>query len=558
MKKVLISLACFITIMVQAQLSFIDKTSQSYLGGTHIEHGLALADYDGDGLVDIYVPVISGGYSKLFRNLGNNLFQNYTGLAGVGQTGHARTASWADLDNDGDPDLYVGNKEERDQLFMNQGDGTFIEEALERGINNPGNTTSVNTADVNNDGWLDIYISLIGSPNLLYINDGQAHFTEHGHEAGIDSSKVSMGAVFFDYDLDGDVDLFQVYDGFQYYNLFRNRGDGTFDNVTVEAGVLAAAFGMGVEVADMDNNGYPDVYITNLFDNILWANNGDGTFTSIGGVNDPGMGWGSVFADFDNDGLRDLYVSNDTYFAPQDNVMYWNKPNYGFFDLQGGEWDSPYAGYATVSSDLNQDGKMDILICNSGAPGVQLLENTLENENHFIAFQLEGVQSNRDAIGARLEIHTSAGIQYDQVIGNSGYAGQNDKWMHFGLGAVDHIDQVIIHWPSGVIDEIGSVVADEKYYVKEGLGIVTATHPLKPTVTSCVLMADQQGYNIALPNTDQIQSMRVFNMVGQTIPCLPIQTDQYVHFRLPDAGSGIYNMQVIQRDKVCIARLYQN
>jgi hypothetical protein len=558
MKNIFLSLACFATLSLHAQLSFIDKTNQSYLGGNDVQHGLAIADYDGDGLDDIYVPVISGDYSKLFRNLGNGIFQNYAAIAGVFTTGHARTAAWADIDNDGDPDLYVGNTEEQDQLYINHGDGTFTEAAALHGIDNPGNTTSVNFADVNNDGWLDIYVARIGDKNQLYINDGNANFTEHGSYAGVDSSKVSMGAVFFDYDLDGDVDLFQVYDGFQYYNLFRNRGDGTFDNVTVEAGVLVAAFGMGAEVADMDNNGYPDIYITNLFDNILFANNGDGTFTSIYGVHDPGMGKGSVFADFDNDGLRDLYVSNDTYFAPQDNVMYWNKPGYGFFDLQGGVWDSPFAGYATVSADLDDDGKMDILICNSGEPGVQFLQNTTENENHFIAFQLEGVQSNRDAIGARMEIHTSAGIQYDQVIGNSGYAGQNGKWMHFGLGDIDHIDQAIFHWPSGVVDEIGSLAADEKYYAKEGLGIVTATHPVKPTVTSCVLVADQQGYHIVLPKADQIRALHVFNMVGQRIPCQPVQSEQYIHFVLPEVSSGIYNVEVLQGDAVYVARLFRN
>ena len=561
MKYILLSVTLFTALTVSSQISFIDKTSFAGLGGSALNQGLALGDYDNDGREDLYVSALNGGPNRLYRNMGNFIFQDVSAQAGVNYAGTSKVSSWGDIDNDGDPDLYVGNRDEDDVLYINQGDGTFTQETAARGIYNPAPTSAVLFSDINRDGWLDIYIGNMHQPNILYLNDGNGHFTDHAEASGATDDAVAMGSVFFDFDLDGDEDLYLPHDAQVPYILYRNEGNVQFTNISSEANVNYAGFGMGAEVGDFNQDGYMDIYITNLYDNVLYQNMGDGTFESVGEamhVNDYGMGWGSVFADFDNDRLQDIYVSNDFNFSPYENVLYHNLGNDFETVSEGDPCASPYAGYATVASDLNDDGLMDILVANSGAPGVQLFQNVSTGNNHYIAFHLEGVQSNRDAIGARLEVHTAAGIQYDQVISSSGYAANNGRWIHFGLGDDEVVDLLKIYWPSGAVEEFQNLTADKKFGIIEGIGIFTATKEINNTIKSCQMISSDDALTISFSSTSNIQSLQIFDVAGKNIPVSYTLSQEELKLALPALPSGIYNVMVMQREETCVGRFWYN
>ncbi len=561
MKHLLLALTLSTALPLSSQISFIDKTSFAGLGGSALNQGLALGDYDNDGREDLYVSALNGGPNRLYRNMGNFIFQDVSAQAGVNYAGTSKVSSWGDIDNDGDPDLYVGNRDEDDVLYINQGDGTFTEETAARGIYNPAPTSAVLFSDINRDGWLDIYIGNMHQPNIMYLNDGTGHFTDHAEASGATDDAVAMGSVFFDFDLDGDEDLYLPHDAQVPYILYRNEGNVQFTNISSEANVNYAGFGMGADVGDFNQDGYMDIYITNLYDNVLYQNMGDGTFESVGEamhVNDYGMGWGSVFADFDNDRLQDIYVSNDFNFSPYENVLYHNLGNDFETVSEGDPCASPYAGYATVASDLNDDGLMDLLVANSGAPGVQLFENVSAVNNHYVAFHLEGVESNSDAIGARIEVHTAAGIQYDQVISSSGYAANNGRWIHFGLGDDEAVDLLKIYWPSGVVEEFQNLTADKKFGIIEGIGIFTAAKEINNTIKSCQKISSDGALTISFTSTSDIQSLQISDVAGKIIPVSYTLSQEELKVALPALPSGIYNVMMVQREETCVGGFWKS
>jgi hypothetical protein len=560
MKQLLPALFVFAAYTASAQIQFAEKTNFAGLGGTLLNHGLALGDYDGDGREDLYVSALNGGPNRLYRNMGNLIFQDVSTQAGVGYAGTSKVSSWADIDNDGDADLYVGNRDELDLLYINQGDGTFVEEGAIRGIYNPFPTSSVLFSDINQDGWLDLYIGNVNNPNVLYLNNGNGYFTDHTQASGATDQAVAMGSVFFDYDLDGDDDLYLTHDAQVPYILYENMGDATFTNISQEANVNYAGFGMGTDVGDFNLDGYMDIYITNLYDNVLYQNKGDGTFENVGelfGVNDPGMGWGTVWADFDNDRLPDIYVVNDFYFSPYDNVLYRNTGSGFEIVSEGDVCESPYGGYATVSADLNDDGLMDLVVANNGAPGVQLFQNASGATGHYISFHLEGVASNRDALGAKIEVYSAAGIQYDQVISNSGWAADNGRWIHFGLADQQIVEKVIIRWPSGAVQQIDALYADQKYRIREGEGVISAAKEIRNQIKSCPTITGEDELNIAFPGAPDIKSLTITDMSGRSIPASYAQSLESLKVELPSLPSGVYQVMVLRSDEVCVSRFWR-
>lgn len=554
MKIIYTLIALCLVVTLQAQIHFADKTNFAGLGGSLLNNGISLGDYDNDGREDIYVCALNGGPNRLYRNLGHFIFEDVSAQAGVNYSGSSKVSSWADIDNDGDADLYVGNRDEAGLLYINQGNGTFTEESELRGLVNPYAVSSVLFSDVNRDGWLDVYIGNVLQPNALFLNTGNGYFENHTQSSGATDQAVAMGSVFFDFDLDGDDDLYLTHDAQVPYILYENMGDATFQNISSDAQVNYAGFGMGVDVADYNLDGYMDMYITNLYDNVLYKNNGDGTFENVApqyGVNNYGMGWGTVWADFDNDRYPDIYLSNDSYFSPYPNALYRNLEGNGFAAVSEGDpCESPYAGYAAVSSDLDDDGMMDLLVANNGTPGVQLFENTTDT-NHYISFRLEGVTSNRDAIGAKLEVHTALGVQYDQVIGNSGWAGNNGRWIHFGLAGQTYIDKVVVRWPSGTVEELEDLPADQKYQIKEGEGVQTATHQAEHSDLSCTVVSKtSEQWTIATEG--EIEQVTLFDLTGRQMPLNWTEQDYHLELALPSLPAGLYEIMIKGDQKFCV------
>ncbi|MEM6380193.1 MAG: CRTAC1 family protein, partial [Bacteroidota bacterium] len=475
---------------------------------------------------------VRSGDNRLLKNQGNNRFIDVAIQAGVAKAGNSRTSVFGDFNNDGWPDLYVGNFNEADVLYLNQGDGTFLDITKTAGIDSPGRAFSVNLADVDRDGLLDIYIANFQTQNILYRNLGNMQFEDITIFSRALSTYNAMGALFFDYDNDGDQDLYLTHDG-QPNILYQNMGNGRYFDASRRAGVDYQGFGMGVDAADVNRDGWLDLYITNLYENVLFINNGNGKFTNVSQdakVDDYGMAWGTNFFDYNNDGWPDIYVTNDSYFSPYPNVLYKNKGNTRFEIMSENQpVASVQGGYGSATADVDQDGRLDLLVANAASrDNLQLFNNQSEAGN-WVSFALIGKESNRSAVGARIQIWDNQGrYHFDELHAGSSYASQNSSRMHFGLGTVDQIDSILIQWPNGMQQFFYDIMPNQFYEIIEGEALrpVAVTTDLtklsiqdkisftaQPTpATSFVEFSWQLNGRVVQPNLIQ-----VFNLQGQEV-----------------------------------------
>jgi hypothetical protein len=467
---------------------FVDGSELAGIAGTTTSnYSVAIVDIDQDGWEDVYIGS-KNEPNKMFRNSGDGSFTDIANELGLDCIGNTTTSLWADFDNDGDPDGFVANYGGANNYFINLGNGVFVDIAEELGIAGDGNTRCAVTADVNSDGFLDIYVVNLNMPNEFYLSDGQGGFVDHYLASGALDALVGMGAVFFDSDNDGDQDLYLLHDAYQANKFYINDGQGHFTNQASILGADHEGEGMGVDVIDFNHDGWFDIYITNNIDgNNLLVNNGDGSYTDlteIAGVGDMGMGWGVSWTDFNLDGHSDLYMANNHVFSPYVNVLYQNNGDSTFTQVgQGSVLDSPYVGAGIATADLDQNGTEDILVANSlniNSPGVQLFWNQTIG-NSWISIDLRGVNSNRDAIGSVVTVYSDSLVQKDVVLGGSGYSQMNSKRLHFGLGELTSVDSVEVRWPNGIVEVFTELVINQVNILQES------------TLTSDVLNGDLNG-----------------------------------------------------------------
>lgn len=458
-----------------AQSSFVDGTILAQIAAPAGGEGVAVGDFNNDGYDDFYVSYPEGS-NLLYKNLGDGTFVEIGEAAGVAQSAaiDSRAAVWGDINNDGWIDLYVGNKFAPDELLLNLGNEKFEAITATANIFQLGHPKSVNMADVNADGYLDIYVSNFVGENVLYLNNGDLSFTDFTTTAGALDRGRAMGSIFFDYDKDGDLDLYLVHDGNEPNFLYQNDGTGRFTEVGVAAGVATASFGMGVDVGDVNNDGWLDIYITNLGSNFLLLNNGDGTFSDISAtanIGDAGMGWGISFLDYDNDGWLDIYVSNDAQFSSfiYPNVLYHNQGDLTFEVMDYTQADIRLdRSYGAACTDFDLDGRQDILFVNKGdSEGLRLLKNE-QARTAWLGLHLVGTVSNRDAVGAKIAITNAEGqTYYREVVAGQSWASQNSSIVHFGLGATSRIQALRVIWPSGEVTNFEINVINQFYTVLE-------------------------------------------------------------------------------------------
>ncbi|MFK7739945.1 MAG: CRTAC1 family protein [Planctomycetota bacterium] len=455
-------------------------TSTTGLGGT----GVCVEDFDGDGDMDVVVPQGPGQPILYFRNEGAMQFVDATATAGLGNGLQVRCLNAADIDNDGDRDLYVGNDDSPAQLFVNNGAGSFTDEALARGISHDDANYAAAFGDYNRDGWLDLYIGQRtnaqtgqNEPNILLRNDGGV-FTDVTLISGVYQTQPTLCASFMDYNEDGWPDLIVANDkGLSYgpNQLLRNNGDGTFVDVSVATGTNIAIDGMSIDYLDVFNDGGVDFYCTDLPTEHLFQqwDPQAGSYinaTAQYGLQGGGIGWSSNWLDYDNDGWQDLHV------------VQWGTPNLMFKNpaqpaSANAPWSDqaaalginfPWIQHCAAIADFDDDGRIDLLErFHAGPPqaqapdGIGIYQNQVTGGGNWIKFRTRGTVSNRDGIGARFVVQSGSLVQRQQRRNGTGFLTGSDPRLHFGLGAASSVDRVDIYWPSGQIQHLTNIAANQ-------------------------------------------------------------------------------------------------
>jgi hypothetical protein len=447
--------------------TFTDVASQAGVNGPCNSYGVAWGDYDNDGDMDLYVVCHSEDQGAsvehqayepniLYRNDGDGTFTNVAREAGVDHIAHGAGATWVDYDSDGLLDLYVANFGiygdfgegwgDGNVLYRNMGDGTFLDVTAQAGVRGhvgrvkyvwaggdlmrSGMTFESLWFDYDNDGDPDFIECNDQGVSPLYRNNGDGTFSDVTEAAGLVILGSCMGIDAGDYDRDGDLDVYWT--NYHENFLWRNNGDGSFTEVAEQAGVADFMVGWATGFVDFDNDGFLDIYVTNgligvsvedggtggksrLEPNVLYRNNGDGTFsdvTAMAGFGDPGVGRGTAVGDYNNDGALDFYVVN----ADGTNILY---------------------------------------------------RNEIGTRNNWLKLSFEGSESNRDGVGVRVQIYTDEWSQIAEVSGGSGYLGGNGKELVCGLGQLTEVSRIEVIWPGGAVQSFRNVAVNQTIVVRE-------------------------------------------------------------------------------------------
>lgn len=512
--------------------SFAYRTNNDFTGRKYFPQpmcgGIAAIDYNNDGFMDLFftngarLPELQKSspdfYNCLLRNRGDGTFEDVTAKAGLtgASLGFSFGVAAADYDNDGFDDLFICNAG-RNALYHNNGNGTFTDVTVGSGLDKPDNVLSVGAAwfDYNNDGLLDLIVTNYtvwtpatdlrcqmddkrdeycsptvykSVPSRLYRNLGNGKFEDVTEASGIGKALgKGMGIAIADFNNDGRMDIFIANDTEPNF-LFLNQGDGTFKEVGLEYGIAYNAqgdsvSGMGCDAKDFDNDGLVDVVYNDLSGQVfgLLRNEGSKSFTDLtwsskfGPLTHNLSGWSIGFIDYNNDGWKDIYsangdVDNLTATSKQHDTMFQNLDGKTLADVttQMGP-DFALNGYQRGSAfvDLNNDGFMDLVVTSLGERPRILINNALV-KNHWIVFDLRGHASNRNGIGARIQVVTASGRSiYNHATTSVGFMSSSDRRVHFGLGPESKIEHVEIRWPSGIVQRIDHPAIDQILKVEE-------------------------------------------------------------------------------------------
>jgi len=433
--------------------------------------GISVIDINNDGFDDLFITRRTRD-NLFYLNNGDGTFTNIAESAGVDDVGRSALTIWEDFDQDGDQDFFLGMEEGNSKLYQNNGDLTFTDVSGKLyGIE--GFIASAQWGDVNGDGWSDLFIFRLDGENTYLFSDQNGGFEDMTSQLGLVSKRLTMGAVLFDYDQDNDLDLYMTHDGYEGNHFYVNDGLGNFSDESQELGIYTETDAMGIALGDFDNDGWVDIYLTNLYENQLFKNNEGKGFEEIGAaasVDDYGMGWGTSWIDFDNNALLDLFVANDSYFSDYDNLLYVNQGN-GLFNKSSAISDlEQRASYATAIADLNNDGREELLVANRGALDRMEVFEFEPNDNNWVAFKISAM-NRQSLIGTKLIVNGEEFSSLKQVESGTSWAGENSDWVHFGTKNDDLIELTVVY-PSGEKITFQDLTVGN-YYRIEGSSIET-------------------------------------------------------------------------------------
>ena len=523
----------------QMAVQFVDATKQAGITFKHINgasdrkfyletmgSGAAFLDYNNDGDLDLYIvngaplpgfEIAAPPTNHLYQNTGDGTFTDVTATAGVGDTGYGMGCVAADYDNDGDADLYVTNFGEN-LLYRNNGDGTFTDATAHAGVGNGEKwSSSCAFVDYDHDGNLDLYVvnylnyditkdqdwydprgrRIYSNPQVyegvsdtLYRNNGDGTFSDVTRQAGVyNNDGKGLGVTCGDYDNDGRIDIYVANDTTSNF-LYRNVGDGRFVDIGPFAGAAynehgVAEGGMGVDFGDYNNDGTLDIFVTNFSNetNTLYHNTADGAlidFTNIAGLGEVSflkLAFGTKFFDANNDSTLDLFVVNGHLYPTESDALEYaqtdqlfintGEETFGEVSEQSGEYFSTKrVGRGAAFGDYDNDGDTDIFVVNLNQEGV-LLRNESGNKHNWLMIKTVGTKSNRDGIGARVEVVTRSHSQIKEVQAGSSYLSGHDLRLLFGLGTETKAETVKITWSRGAEQTLTNVEANQLLIITE-------------------------------------------------------------------------------------------
>lgn len=513
----------FEEVSAQAGISFTHSFGAEKLGSLLESTGAGAVwfDYNNDGLMDLYVvsgkplgkgmhpyplrkPPAEPPHNHLFRNDGAGKFTDVTAQAGVAGDLFSMAAVAADYDNDGNVDLLVTGYG-RAVLYRNKGDGTFEDVSAKAGINVPGWSIGAAWLDYDRDGCVDLFIGryvkfdpdyrayyaadnypgpLDYEPqaNVLLHNNCNGTFSDVSEKSGIARFKSrAMGVTAADFDLDGYPDIYVANDKTENF-LFHNEHNGAFKEIAVSAGVAYGQSGentsaMGPVFSDFDQDGRVDLWVSDSKYNRLMRNVGQLKFEDVterAGISQLAaqyVSWGTGVHDFDNDGRVDIFVAHGglIHMVPQEHSVFRNAGGLKFEDVSraaGPFFEVKSVARGAAFADYDNDGRVDVFIVNLGSPAF-LLHNASPGANHWLEVKLVGRKSNRDGIGAQVELVAGGLRQQRERIAGSGYLSQDDPRIHFGLGSSPKVDKLTVIWPSGIRQVVENVHIDRVITVHE-------------------------------------------------------------------------------------------
>lgn len=503
----------------KARINFVHQFCHQRIANILLSNGAggAVFDYNNDGLADIYLvnwgpldgvtsaPVGTPRLpNRLYRNRGDGTFEDVTDKAGVAGRGFGSAACAGDYDNDGFTDLYVVNVG-RNILYRNRGDGTFEDVTEKSGVGDDGTGISGVFFDADNDGWLDLFVAnyltyvpsqeseqnpgaypgplaYSGQPNRLYRNRHDGTFQDVTQSAGLyRPNERAMSVTAFDCDWDGDVDLYLSNDDTP-NTLWINDSNGHFHDIAMDAGVAFNSIGeapgsMNAAVGDVNGDGSIDIFVTRLGYGSLYLRTQNGTYedrmwaSGLGLLTQKYPAWGGVLVDFDNDGDLDLSAANGSAFTLDGMItLLLENDGHGRFadaaEKGGAFFRQPINGRGNAVLDYDNDGHQDLLITAIGDRPF-LLRNKCPTTNHWLKIKLEGTRSNRSAYGARIEISAADRTYRAEAMCHTGFLTQSDSRVHFGLGQLTKLDRAVVRWPSGTVQTLNSVKADQILTLRE-------------------------------------------------------------------------------------------